>query len=367
MLSEMNSSVPPDDLVDDSTTPSDAAGPPPPSIGQPREPYLATPISRRADGDFSSVGAPLTEAHLRSSQPSIWMPLFLFAATCLSTFLAGTLLWNPSYLGYWFADNVMQARQEILRIADLGRGMTYMLCVVGILFAHEMGHYVATRIYRIPASLPFFIPFPLAPIGTMGAVIAMRGQQANRKEIFDIGIAGPIAGLVVAVPVTWFGVATLELNGPATGYRYDLPLLVRWMYAYLHPDAPAIREVYGSQLNAMFMAGWVGLLITGLNMLPVSQLDGGHVTYTIFGGLSRWIARFFVIGAAAFMAYRYFFMNQPPIWILMLILIFVIGLYHPPTADDTVPLGWGRVLLGLCSLVIPILCFPPGGLMMPSF
>ena len=362
MLSEMNSSDPPDDLTDDSLTTSAESTSPPAAASTRKAPYLATPYSPQQ----STPGVTLKESHLRSHRPSWGMPCFLFAATCLSTFLAGTLLWNPSYLVYFTEDYPMQVRRDILRIADLGRGTTYMFCVVGILFAHEMGHYVVTRIYRIPSSLPFFIPFPLAPFGTMGAVIAMRGQQANRREIFDIGIAGPIAGLVLAVPIIWWGVASLELNGPTTGYRYDLPLLVRWMYSYLHPEAPVIREVYGSQVNAMFMAGWVGLLITGLNMLPVSQLDGGHVTYTLFGPFSRWIARLFVLGAIAYMGYRYYFMSEPPIWTLMLILIFVIGLYHPPTADDSVPLGWGRVLLGLSSLAIPILCFPPRGLM-PSF
>ena len=234
-----------------------------------------------------------------------------------------------------------------------------MVCVIAILFAHEMGHYVATRIYKIPSTLPFFIPFPIAPIGTMGAVIAMKGQQADRKEIFDIGIAGPLAGLVLAIPIVWLGVAQIEPGSPGVGsYRYDLPLLVRWMYSFQHPNAPAVTEVFASQVNAMFMAGWVGLLITGLNMLPVSQLDGGHVTYTLFGRHSRLIARVFVGVALSYMI-----LNRIFIWMLMLGLIFLIGLYHPPTSDDSIPLGRGRILLGCLSLLIPVLCFPPRGLM----
>jgi membrane-associated protease RseP (regulator of RpoE activity) len=255
------------------------------------------------------------------------------------------------------AELAMDIRQTILRYA--GQGFTYMVCVIAILFAHEMGHYVATRIYKIPSTPPFFIPFPIAPIGTMGAVIAMKGQQADRREIFDIGIAGPLAGLVFAIPILWVGVGQMEPVAPSFGtYKYDLPLLVRWMYSVRHPAAPMLTEVTANQVNAMFMAGWVGLLITGLNMMPVSQLDGGHVTYTLFGRYSRWIARAFV-GVAL----TYMILNRVYIWMLMLALVFLIGLYHPPTSDDSVPLGKWRIGLGLASLLIPILCFPPRGLM----
>ena len=122
------------------------------------------------------------------------VPVALLIATCASTFFAGAMSWEPHNVFNSFQtmpaeDATMQLRQEILRSG--GQGLVYMLCVISILFAHEMGHYIATRIYRIPSTLPFFIPFPIAPIGTMGAVIAMKGQEANRKEIFDIGIAGP--------------------------------------------------------------------------------------------------------------------------------------------------------------------------------
>jgi len=372
MLWAMNSALPPDDPLDQPlANPSDAASdisankfPP----ARRKEPYLAIPHDETES--FSPVEPALSEYHLRSQRTQLWLPIFLFLATCLSTFLAGLLLWEPNRIFYGISADpirVMAERQAILRLIDVGRGLAYMVCVIGILFAHEMGHYVVTRIYKIPSSLPYFIPFPIAPIGTMGAVIAMKGKQANRKEIFDIGIAGPLAGLVLAIPIAWYGVASLDLSNPGYGtYRYDLPLIVRWMYAFIHPGAPAVRDIYASQVNAMFMAGWVGLLVTGLNMLPVSQLDGGHVTYTIFSSYSRRITRAFVVGAVAYMSYQYLFKGEPPIWILMLILIFLIGLYHPPTSDDTVPLGWRRIVLGLISLAIPVVCFPPRGLI-PSF
>jgi membrane-associated protease RseP (regulator of RpoE activity) len=252
--------------------------------------------------------------------------------------------------------DMMLVRQSV--VANFQTGLIYMVCVISILLAHEMGHFVATVLYRVPASLPYFIPFPMAPIGTMGAVIGMDGQRANRKEIFDIGLAGPIAGLVVALPILWVGVSRLHLEGPGHGaYAYDSPLLVRWMIAHLHPARTGVRFLSTSQVNPYFMAGWVGLLITGLNMLPVSQLDGGHVVYTLFGKRAHWIARMFVLAAVAYVV-----LAKAYIWLLMVVLVVLIGTDHPPTANDHVRLGWLRTILGLASLLIPVFCFPLRGL-----
>lgn len=349
----MNSSVPQDDSFDPAFSDSVAGSQP----NAQQEPFLAKPIEGR--GPRTPIGPNLAQHHLQSQR---WLlPILLLLATCVSTFFAGAMSWEPQLLFSVFGASgeaaQMAIRQLILRFA--GQGVIYMFAVISILFAHEMGHYIATRIYKIPSTLPFFIPFPITPLGTMGAVIAMKGQQADRKEIFDIGIAGPLAGLVLAIPIVWIGVGQLDLSVASSGtYRYDLPLLVRWMY-WLQHGSPVVTEVSSSQVNAMFMAGWVGLLITGLNMLPLSQLDGGHVTYTLFGSHSRWIARVFVGIAIAYMVF-----NQTIIWALMLILVFFIGIYHPPTSDDTVPLGTPRIVLGCVSLLIPVLCFPPRGLMM---
>jgi len=305
--------------------------------------------------DFPRARRPLLARDLSSRRRRIWLPALLFFATCLSTWWAGASYWEPfQYVGFGGPGDswrgiVLQRHHE---------GFVYMACVVGILLAHEMGHYVATLIYRIPASLPYFIPFPLAPIGTMGAVIGMEGFRANRRQIFDIGLAGPIAGLIIAAPILWLGVARLDLSEPGRGnYRYDCPLVARWMIARQHPDHAEVTGLQVSQMNPYFVAGWVGLLITGLNMLPVSQLDGGHVTYTLFGKKAHWIARLFVAGAVFYMLF-----SRTLMWGLMLLLVLVIGTDHPPTANDRVPLGWPRAVLGFVSLSIPILCFPPRGL-----
>ena len=231
-----------------------------------------------------------------------------------------------------------------------------MACVLAILMTHEMGHFIATVRYRIRASLPYFLPFPFNPIGTFGAVITMDAMRADRKQIFDIGIAGPLAGLVIAIPVMWYGVSELDLGQPGGGgIRFYLPLAVQWMMDVQQPKGYTPGQgVWITQLNPYFMAGWVGLLVTGLNMLPVSQLDGGHITYTLFGKFAHWLARAFMVGGIAYMVY-----SENPALILMVILIVLIGTDHPPTRNDKVPLGWGRTVLGLASLSIPVLCFPP--------
>lgn len=343
------------------TGPPEAAATPFQAVPIPPEQLPAIP--RRRVGTFGGPSSGTRSVADPSAGGKLWLPVFLLAATCISTFFVGAMSWNQELFVTTIATGQLAGRGGILvrqaMLENCGQGFVYMVCVVGILFAHEMGHYVATRIYKIPSSYPFFIPFLLGPIGTMGAVIAMQGAKANRKEIFDIGIAGPLAGLVIAIPVIGVGIAQLDphLSAEAGAFRFDLPLLVRWMCAWVHPDRPTPTYLYASQANAMFMAGWVGLLITGLNMLPVSQLDGGHVTYTLFGKHSRTIARVFIGLAIAYMVYKQVFM-----WSLMLMLVFVMGLYHPPTSDDSVPLGRARVVLGLLSLLIPVLCFPPRGL-----
>ena len=235
-------------------------------------------------------------------------------------------------------------------------GLIYMAAVLAILMTHEMGHFVATVRHRIAASLPFFIPLPITPIGTLGAVIGMDGLRANRKQIFDIGLAGPIAGLVVAIPILWAGIAQLDLTHSRYGmYRLDMPLIMRWMAtASQVPGYNSNPTIWQAQLNPLLMAGWVGLIVTGWNMFPVSQLDGGHVIYSLFGKRSRWIARLFILTVVGFMLV---YQNIQPL--LMVGLILLIGVDHPPTSDDTVPMGPFRIILGCLSLLIPILCFPP--------
>jgi Zn-dependent protease len=287
------------------------------------------------------------------------LPLVLFLITCVSTWFAGATGWLPGYyLSIWALrlDGLPMRRVILSHWQD---GLIYMACLLAILLTHEMGHFLATVKYHIPASFPFFVPFPISPIGTMGAVIGMDGRRADRRQTFDIGLAGPLAGLLVAAPVLWIGIQKLDLNGTPHGpFTLDTPLVVRLLLDSISPPGyqPGMAVTY-SQLNPYFMAGWVGLLITGLNMLPVSQLDGGHVVYTLFGKRAYWIARGFLL-----LAVVYILWYRAWAWTLMVIILLLIGPDHPPTRDDTVPLGWFRTLLGWISLLIPVLCFPPHAL-----
>jgi len=293
------------------------------------------------------------------------LPLVLFLTTCASTFFAGYCDWQPDrYLGnpgrilaehrVAWANGITSddaTAQEVRR--RLENGTLYMLCVVGILLAHEMGHFVMTLRHGIPASYPFFIPVPFSPLGTMGAVIAMDGKGANRREMFDVGLAGPLAGLVVAVPIIWYGITHPAAHAVPHGATvFHNPLFVQLMVSWLRPGSAVSDEVI---MSPFLMAGWVGLLITGLNMLPVSQLDGGHVAYALFGRRAHSLARALLLGAIAFVIV----VPGAQIWTLMVVLVTIIGVDHPPTANDTVDLGWPRRLIGYASLAIPILCFPP--------
>ncbi|MEQ8788576.1 MAG: site-2 protease family protein [Pirellulaceae bacterium] len=286
------------------------------------------------------------------------LPIILLLLTVASTFWVGASQWMPMILFTCFdargGFTLMPIRREI--VAHWQDGLIYSACVLGILLTHEMGHFLATLRYRIPASFPFCIPFPISPIGTMGAVIAMDGRQADRKELFDIGLAGPLAGLVIAAPVMWIGIQQLDVTDPPPAvYALESPLGVRLVLDEVRPPGYEVGQaIPNTSLNPFFMAGWVGLLITGLNMLPVSQLDGGHVIYALLGKWAHWVARALIVLAIAWSVY-----HAQPTWVLMIGLVLLIGTDHPPTRDDRAPLGWFRIVLGVVSLAIPILCFSP--------
>ncbi|MEN1678484.1 MAG: site-2 protease family protein [Planctomycetota bacterium] len=313
---------------------------------------------RASDIDSRYANRPRRRAAQRGPlRRQVRLPLMLFLATCASTFWVACAEWNPvEHMETW-------ASMSAVISANWRQGLTYMGAVLAILLTHEMGHFLLTLRHRIPASYPLCIPVPINPIGTMGALIGMEGMKANRKEIFDIGLAGPLAGLAVAIPVLWVGVKQLDLSGePVPGeVLLHNPLIVRWMIDWAHtaPWASQADWIGISQLNAWFMAGWVGMFVTGLNMLPVSQLDGGHTVHGLFGRESDKIARAFTVVAIVYVVYN---LDQAAIWTLMLVLVILMGIHHPPTADDDVELDPTRWWIGIASLSIPVLCFPLLGL-----
>jgi membrane-associated protease RseP (regulator of RpoE activity) len=333
----------------------------------------APEVVRAAVSDPRPLASPAPSHSTRRRR--VGLPIFLFLLTCASTFVAGATQYVTIYYVFkaigvypepsssWMPITPIEPSLMPLRVSLLQNwepGLLYMACVLAILLTHEMGHFVMTVYYRVRASLPYFIPLPISPIGTMGAVIVMDSRSANRREIFDIGLAGPIAGLVVAIPIMWIGVQRLDFSPDPGEPTLPAPLLAKMAIDHVHPGKynPDVGLSL-TRMNPWFMAGWVGLLVTGLNMLPVSQLDGGHVTYALFGRWAHWIARGFMFVVFAYMTIMFLVYRTGPTWILMAILVMLMGTDHPPTRDDTVPLGPVRTFLGLLSLAIPIFCFVP--------
>jgi Zn-dependent protease len=285
--------------------------------------------------------------------------LVLFLLTCLSTFLVGFYDNRPVLPDWGYIEILSDPRFGSLW-AHFRNGLAYSTCVIAILGAHEMGHYLQSRRYRVPASLPYFIPLPISPFGTMGAVIVQQGGVANRKSMFDIAISGPLAGLVVALPIAYWGVlkSRFAVIPPLTDDPiYGNPLLLKWMVSLVHGPIPEGSDI---TLNPQLFAGWVGIFITGLNLIPIGQLDGGHILYCLIGRPANFVARGLFFLAASVVAGSYFFGdNSFMSWWLMLFLIWMFGTRHPPTANDSMALGPVRIALGWLTLMFVFIGLTP--------
>jgi len=234
-------------------------------------------------------------------------------------------------------------------------GPLYAAAIMTILLSHELGHYLMCRRYRVRSTLPLFIPMPLlSPFGTMGAVILMRQRIASRRAVFDIGIAGPLAGLVPSLAACLIGlhVSSVVPTPPADfpGLRLGDSLLFALLQRATHPSMPPGTEL---MLHPVAYAGWAGLFVTALNLLPVGQLDGGHVIYGLFGRRSRWISLTLLLGMAG-LAVTY-----PQWWVLVALLLLFGFRGHPPAADERVPLDGTRRMLGILAMLVFVLAFTP--------
>ena len=289
----------------------------------------------------------------RPHRRAVLLPAFLFVATCLSTFYVGSLIDEPPGVARYVET---QTSRGVMRLNVHG-GLVYMTAVMSILVAHEMGHFLQAVRYHVPASLPYFIPMPFSPLGTFGAVIGMPGTHADRRQMFDIGITGPLAGLVVALPIVWLGlkeapvVAASPDQLPGHAMMFGDPLLFKFLFRVLRPDQPP-DAVFG--MTPLVMAGWVGLFVTGLNMLPISQLDGGHVAYALLLRKAHILARSLLVVAAIAMV-----LFELYSWVMIFLLVLLIGADHPPTRNDDVSLGPVRRWLGYATLTLPIFCLTP--------
>jgi len=294
--------------------------------------------------------------------------LILFVLTTISVFWSGAAE----------LDSTLAESLDPRRLLEIWRGWPFAVPLLAILVAHEMGHYVAARCHRVQASLPFFIPLPkLSPFGTLGAIIGMSGRIRSRIALLDIGAAGPLAGMVVALPVLAIGLAKSPILPNSEHYTQEgqslLYMFMKRVFAGPIPDGSDV------QLHLTAMAGWVGLLVTMINMLPWGQLDGGHIAYALFGErqhtIARWVRRSLLL-LFAFNLVRFvtpvvlhrstlgygFAVSNSLFWLIWFGFTGLIGRFsggaeHPPFEPGE--LGRGRRAVAWLCLIMFILLFMP--------
>lgn len=255
--------------------------------------------------------------------PRVLIPVLLFLATCVSTYLTG--------------------------------GPAFSAAIMTILLAHEFGHFLQAKRYRVHASFPYFIPMPISPIGTMGAVIAMPRGMGDRRALFDIGISGPIAGLIPAIIFSVIGLQMSTIGPMPTpgeaGISLGEPLIFKLLAYLVLGPVPTGGELF---LHPVAFAGWVGIFLTALNLFPIGQLDGGHVLYALLLKKAHGVAQA-MLTAVMFGVILWGYWN----WSVMILLLMLMGPIHPPTANDQVPLGPVRTVLGWAALLFVPLGFTP--------
>jgi membrane-associated protease RseP (regulator of RpoE activity) len=245
------------------------------------------------------------------------------------------------------------------------RAWPFVAAVLGVLAVHELGHYVASRYHGVDASLPYFIPFPTL-IGTMGAVIRMKGRIPDRKALFDIGAAGPLAGLVATVVVSAIGLqldplATQQATPTDPGaafVEFHFPLLLQGIAAVTGTTA----KLAPGQYHPVVFGGWVGMFITFLNLIPVGQLDGGHIVRSVFGERQETVAAAVPAVLFGLAGYLYFLQdvtNAVGIWVMWGLLATGLAYAGPATPIRDTPLDGKRVAVGVLTFVLGILCFTP--------
>jgi membrane-associated protease RseP (regulator of RpoE activity) len=302
-----------------------------------------------------------------------WVNVLLFVLTVLSTL----------FVGAGWSSQVPPGADELWLLKHLWIGWPFALSLMTILTGHELGHYFAGRYYKVPVSLPYFLPMPVPPLGTMGAVIVMKGRSINRRQMLTVGAAGPLVGFVLAVPILLLGLSlsTVEpMSAPEPGGMVFLEgnslLYLFLKFAVfgkilpgsgLAPAFPAaLKEIaaalfgtvslaggYDVFIHPVALAGWAGLLVTAFNLLPVGQLDGGHVMYSLMGQRAK-VFRWPIVVLLVIMG---FFLWSG--WFLWAALIFLFGRHHPEPLDDVTRLDLPQKIYAALVLVIFVLVFTP--------
>ncbi len=327
------------------------------------------------------VDSPVTGERRRAASPTAreWRKhALLLALTVVTTTFAGLMLMAesvpdpvmPSPQG--LLDYVLYVPEFYLKAIGLylahafanpwllAQGGMFSAALLSILAAHEAGHYVACRRYGVDATLPFFIPAPpLFLAGTFGAFIKIKSPIPSRRALFDIGVAGPLAGFAIALPVAVIGILTAQPAPPLavapgeTAIVFGDPLLMRVL-------ARALGVNFELQNNPFYFAAWIGLLVTSLNLMPVGQLDGGHATYALFGKRLHGL-----VGGAAFVMMTtlavlgWFWHSSPSGFLYAVLLAVILRIRHPQVLDEREPLGRGRVIVAAVTLAVFVLSFLP--------
>lgn len=305
---------------------------------------MSDPVSLRtrpfADSELTPGYRILEDARRRRRRPGLH--LLLFATTFVTASLAYTLNFSDA--------------NPFTDIGSIGIGVPYAFALLAILLAHEFGHYILARVHDVDATLPFFIPAPpVFFIGTLGAFIRMRSMPRSRKALFDVGAAGPWAGILVAVPLLVIGLALSDVRPTTASAGGDLylgeSLLLRaLMWLVLGVSSTDVTVM----LHPIALAGWVGLLVTALNLMPVGQLDGGHIVYAALGARwHRWISLGTVTALAVLVA------GGITSWLIWALLLLALGLRHPRIVDNDTPLDPVRGWSAAASLLLFVLTFMP--------
>lgn len=292
----------------------------------------------------------------------LWVQVVLFGLTLVTTTIAGGCHYDSFRIALSNAGDVNGAAAAA-GLFDFSNpffylhGLWYSLTILAILGCHEMGHYVACLRYGVDATRPYFLPAPVLLTGTLGAFIRIRSRIPNKVALFDIGVAGPIAGFVVAVPALFVGLLLSRIDrlpeDSSSLIELGEPLMFRFAAWLVWGD---VAEGYSINMHPMAFAAWFGLLATALNLFPVSQLDGGHISYAVLGRRST-LVTVAMIGVAIGLT---FVSSSWIAWTIMLVIMIVtMGPGHPPTLNDDVQLDGQRLLLAAIAMVILVACFTP--------
>ena len=314
-----------------------------------------TPVAC-SSGAWNGSGRAARGWSVRLRRERLWLHILLFLLTAFTTTFVGARLFE----NFYYNRPAFNLLQDFPAYVDLFAhptrwlwGLPFSVTLLTILLAHEMGHYCMSRRYGIPTTLPYFIPLPLPPFGTFGAIIKMKGIIINKKALFDIGVAGPLASFVLSVPCALIGIklsTVVAIDANSDYIRLGDPLLFKLIQWILIGELPPGHDII---LHPLAYAGWVGLFVTALNLLPVGQLDGGHVIYAVFGDKSKWA---FGASLTALILLAIFY---NPGWLALIVLLLIFGMRHPQPFDAETPLDTGRKILACLMLLVFILSFMP--------